>query len=218
MTNYENFVSCIYEYCALHKMTDINFEHTLSEASLDNSCKQQEPKKFVTKYKDLKNISMDTIAQEIIAAIHYKGSKRWNLNAPASVDSFLIDKNNIWYFIEFKNQKISRAKEKCIEKAFSNLYWLFNMFYELQENEKRTPCKLDNLFRFIKSHCVYYIVIINNADPVGLKKVHDLHLANNFSESVEYNFIAKLNFYIFKDAKVVSEEVFDEIFVKNFEY
>ena len=59
---------------------------------------------------------MDEIAHNVYRLVRFPDSKKEE-ESLASADAFVISSDNIWYFIEFKNQKITRAKESVTKKA-----------------------------------------------------------------------------------------------------
>ena len=132
MSMYESFVNLLNSYCN-QAGYPIQIEKTLHELSLDDA---NSVNVFTSEYKDLNSISMDSIAQNVVARIHFGGPPREDV-APASVDSFLIDSNGYWYFIEFKNQYISskKVKDDCVKKSYANVFWLFKILDEMQRKQ-----------------------------------------------------------------------------------
>lgn len=218
MSMYEKFVNLLTNYCR-QKGFPIQIEKSLQDASEDDVNKV---KIFKSKYKDLNSISMDAIAHDVVRRIHYVGTTNEG-ESPASVDSFLIDSNGIWYFIEFKNQKIGASKEKCVEKSYANVYWLLKILDELKRNEdfsfdSFSSCpKGISPFDFVKKYCNFILVIGDGKDELCLHKIREARKAKtDFPEPCR--FLKKLESYIFRSAEVYSAKQFDNTFVKHFSY
>ena len=159
---------------------------------------------------------MDDIARDAVRKLKFPGSK-WYKDSPASVDAFLIDENNKWYFIEFKNQKISNAKIKCVEKSYANIYWLFDIFYEMHNNGFDINFNYGAPNDFIKNNCEFILVIYNDSDPLQINKIREAKKANlPMPEGTD--FLLKLENYVFNKASVMDEEQFDRDFVRRFKY
>lgn len=212
MSNYSNFASLLKSYCKLHNL-QTEIELTVKEASLDTENKKYV---FTATTSALKTISMDNIAQDIIRNISYKNTK-WIKDSPASVDSFLIDKNGKWYFIEFKNQKISKTKQKCIEKSYANIYWLLSILYEMKNQGEIIQFNYENPIQFIKENCNFILVIPKDADPICINKIREAKKAK-LPYPEECLFLNKLKSYIFNDASIFDETQFNEKFIKTFSY
>ena len=129
MSKYQDFLQLLKSYCA-KKNCPTDIETTLRDASL-NDTDLSNPK-YITLTQNLNAISMDSIAQNVVRKIYFAGSTK-NSDSPASVDAFLIDASGKWYFIEYKNQKLAKTKEKCIEKSYSNVFWLLKILEEMKE-------------------------------------------------------------------------------------
>lgn len=218
---YERFVQLINSYCASVGYS-IQIESTLQESSYDDSDKKIPPRFFTSKFQNLRVVSMDEIAHNVIRRVFFPNSKT-EKDSPASVDSFLIDSNGFWYFIEFKNQKIKNTKEKCIEKSYANVYWLLIIFRELEKQGKfsfkQFNPKLENInpLDFIKNYCKFILVIGDGCDDLQINKFREAKKAN-LSLPDDFRFLIKLESYIFKSAIVYNEEQFDREFVKKFKY
>ena len=75
---------------------------------------------------------MDEIAHNVYRIARFPDSVKES-ESLASADAFAISSEDIWYFIEFKNQKISKAKDSVTKKAFQNWYWIVDILYELKD-------------------------------------------------------------------------------------
>ena len=218
MSMYEKFVELLTSYCR-QKGFPIQIEKSLHDSSADDT---NAVKIFTSKYKDLNSISMDSIAQNVVGRIHFGDPPREDV-APASFDSFLIDSNGYWYFIEFKNQTIKNAKQKCIEKSYANIFWLMKILEEMQKKglfsfNAYSSCAVGvSAFDFVKQYCKFILVVGNDKIDNDLKRVRDARNAK-LDLSKSSLFLKKLESYVFKSAVVYSADQFDREFVKNFRY
>ena len=168
MSKYQDFLQLLKSYCA-KKNCPTDIETTLRDASL-NDTDLSNPK-YITLTQNLNAISMDSIAQNVVRKIYFAGSTK-NSDSPASVDAFLIDASGKWYFIEYKNQKLAKTKEKCIEKSYSNVFWLLKILEEMKEEglflfEKYSSCSSGiNPFDFVKEHCHFVLVAWDNGEDI----------------------------------------------------
>ena len=220
MSKYQDFLHLLKSYCA-KKNCSTNIETTLRDASL-NDTDPTNPK-YITLNQNLNAISMDSIAQNVVRKIHFAGSTK-NSDSPASVDAFLIDASGKWYFIEYKNQKLAKTKEKCIEKSYSNVFWLMKILEELK-NEGRflfkdfSSCPSEiSPFDFVKEHCHFVLVAWDNGEDVQyLAKMREAKKAN-LPLPDSFTFLKKLESYVFKSAQAYTANEFNQSFVQNFQY
>ena len=208
MSNYSQFVDLLSKYCASYKLKTA-IEEPLSKTSVDTASEHGN-RCFNSKIKDLKTISMDNIAQDIIRKICFCDSCKDD-ESPASVDSFLIDKNGIWYFIEFKNQKIKNTKSKCVEKSYANIYWLLKILHDMKDKGVSILFDYEHPLQFIKEKCRFVLVIGDGCDDLTFNKIREAKKAKHALPD-SCLFLKKLEAYIFNKASVY------EKFIKQFEY
>lgn len=220
MSKYQDFLQLLKSYCA-KKNCPTDIETTLRDASL-NDTDLSNPK-YITLAQNLNAISMDSIAQNVVRKIYFAGSTK-NSDSPASVDAFLIDASGKWYFIEYKNQKLAKTKEKCIEKSYSNVFWLLKILEEMKEEglflfEKYSSCSSGiNPFDFVKEHCHFVLVAWDNGEDIQyLAKMREAKKAN-LPLPDSFTFLKKLESYIFKYAQAYTENEFNQNFIQSFQY
>ena len=220
MSKYQDFLQLLKSYCA-KKNCPTDIETTLRDASL-NDTDLSNPK-YITLTQNLNAISMDSIAQNVVRKIYFAGSTK-NSDSPASVDAFLIDASGKWYFIEYKNQKLAKTKEKCIEKSYSNVFWLLKILEEMKEEglflfEKYISCSSGiNPFDFVKEHCHFVLVAWDNGEDIQyLAKMREAKKAN-LPLPDSFTFLKKLESYIFKSAQAYTENEFNQNFIQSFQY
>ena len=220
MSKYQDFLQLLKSYCA-KKNCPTDIETTLRDASL-NDTDLSNPK-YITLTQNLNAISMDSIAQNVVRKIYFASSTK-NSDSPASVDAFLIDASGKWYFIEYKNQKLAKTKEKCIEKSYSNVFWLLKILEEMKEEglflfEKYSSCSSGiNPFDFVKEHCHFVLVAWDNGEDIQyLAKMRDAKKAN-LPLPDSFTFLKKLESYIFKSAQAYTENEFNQNLIQSFRY
>ena len=65
-------------------------------------------------------IDMDEIAHNAYRVARYPESVK-EADSLASADAFVINADNMWYFIEFKNQEITKAKDSVTKQVSGSL-------------------------------------------------------------------------------------------------
>lgn len=220
MSKYELFLHLLQSYCEKYGCP-VEIETTLRDASCNNA--DRDNPKYIKLTHNLNAISMDYIAQNIVRKIHFEGSVDVK-DAPASVDAFLIDSEGKWYFIEYKNQPLKNTKKSCIEKSYSNVFWLLKILKELIEDksfsfEEFSSCPADiDPFDFVKEYCHFILVAWDNGEDVQyLAKIKDAKKAK-IQLPDSFVFLKKLESYIFKSATAYSESEFDKLFANSFQY
>lgn len=216
MSNYQQFKSFLNN---LAQQYGKNIETNLHEASFDNSRK---PVVYVYE-KDrvsLNVINMDLFSQQVFTKTKYtqtelSGRKDINDLAIATVDGLIIDKNNEWYFIEFKNQQISKAKESVVKKAYQNYYLLLSLFCDYSNKYKNTDFNTEEPLQFAKKNITYILVVSENENLVDVTRMHNMSLAGEY---VRPEYMDKLRHYLFKDAYVYLPSDFEREFVSKFVY
>ena len=196
MSNFDVFKDTVMRYL-MRKGIELSFLSSLHEVSLNNT--NDESRYLCNSGGDLEVVSMDVLAKD-----GYRKAKASSLkeNPITTVDAFMINKNNEWYLIEFKDCPIrsdkKTTKDNIIKKAYENA--IFDVV---------------NPVKFAKLH-VYYILVCSadkNANIYNQVKNKAL-LNQNYTPP----FMQRLKDYIFKDAFVYTEDFFEKKFVNNFVY
>lgn len=219
-SKYEKFVELLTSYCR-RKGFPIQIEKSLQDSSEDV---EHSVRFFSSKYHDLNSISMDEIAHNVVRKIHFADTTKED-ESPASVDSFLIDSNGVWYFIEFKNQEIKKTKDDCVKKSYANVYWLLGILEELKKDgefsfDAFSSCSAEiPPFEFVKKNCRFILVVPDGENDLELNKIRDARKAKmRWPDSDWAKYMKKLESYIYKSAEVYNVKQFDREFVKNFRY
>lgn len=166
-------------------------------------------------YNLYKIVSMDTVANKGYSVYKNATTK----HKPNTVDAFMIDKNDNWYFIEFKNCMITgkgskKTRDNIEKKCFHNLLMLIDIMNKAGTNEN---ISFDNSapLDFIKKHCIFILVISSDKNPSIYDKIKD---CANTKQTYTLPELEKYKQYYFKDVYVYTSEYFINNFLKEFEY
>lgn len=217
MSNYEIFKAFITQFNKFN--ISQNLEVTLTDASFD---KNNEVYVYGSSKKSLNVLDFDAFVQQIYLRKFFSAdeiqefikAKSLSTYSLSSVDAFLIDKNGEWFFIEFKNQAIKNAKDSVEKKAYQNLFWITGLFLSDKSNNKPFFDSL-NPIEFARNHITYILVVSTDKNFMNYEKMHFLERSG---EKFRPNFMEKLKHYVYKDAYVYTEDLFESCFVKEFEY
>ena len=118
MSNFEELKQLLFEYFQKNDIGEISCISNLHEASI-NDPKNGDPVVYVYNgKKDLEILDMDEIAQKGYKKLKKVKSADSIIN---TADVFIISQENQWYFIEFKDSKLSGGKsglkDNIIKKA-----------------------------------------------------------------------------------------------------
>lgn len=215
MNNFDKIADMINGYLLQYDMS-INILSDLIETSKPDDEKTKAKKPPVYKGKrNLTVISMDDISR-CYRKIKKPFEKDDNcINTP---DAFLINSNNEWYFIEFKDSEMAgnSLKNNLIKKAYSNWYMMMDMLYEMKDAEKiYTDFNFNDPVKFAQKNVTYIIVctLEKNSKLYELIKGKELSNSRHTPE-----FMSRLKDYLFKDAYIYTEDFFERKFVNDFKF
>ena len=160
MNNYQKFILLLQNYLKENlaisdddiQRYSIKFLSDMKNASLDDSNNNYlyngDKKLSVIKMDDFtdcyRQIKSNQIKNDTI-------EKENNINA---VDAFLINKDNIWFLIEFKDAEIksgkSKIKHNIIRKAYGNWYMLLDILYNMKDKNFMDNFDYENPIEFAK--------------------------------------------------------------------
>lgn len=168
------------------------------------------------KRKDMKVIDMDKIAHNPYRISRFPNSIKEE-DSLASADAFVISSDDIWYFIEFKNQQISSANKSVTKKAYQNWFWLVDILYEMREQGamQYDTFNYDNPIAFAREKVVYILVVSEEKNIVDADKMRKCLLAKT---KFQPEYMKKLEKYIFKETYVYTPQLLENYFVKKFTY
>lgn len=202
MSNYLDFKEKLEAYFKSNGII-INIETTLKDSSYNEKGNNY----LYTGKKNLSVISMDSVAQE-----GYKALLKANGRPLNSVDAFLVDNNGEWFFIEFKDCKISTKKDNIEKKGMANLLMLMDVMLDSSSGLLEG---YSNPFIFAREKITYILVCSREKDPYSYDQIR---ICDNLNQKYTPQCLEKLKYYFFKDAYVYTEEYFERRFVNNFAY
>lgn len=215
MNNFETFRGMIEKYLDNNDVK-INIISDLHEISLNKSGKQDENYVYDGQY-NLEVIDMDNLAKYGYRVV--KQLEDIN-NVVNTADGFLINKQNEWFFIEFKDSEIKASNDKVknsvLKKAYSNWYMLLDILYTMKDQEEMYQgFEVNNPIQFSKDNIYYILVCSSEKNPNVYKQIknHE-HLNENYTPE----FMKRLKDYLFKDAYIYTEYQLEQKFAKVFEY
>lgn len=218
MTNYEQLKTLLHAFAENYSLP-ISEEEKLSIVSEDKSESERTGiRKFVyeSTRRDMNIIDMDEIAHNVYRLARFPESTKES-ESLASADAFVINSDNVWYFIEFKNQTISKAKDSVTKKAYQNWYWLVDILYEMREQRQMQydTFNYENPIAFAKENVVYILVVSEEKNILEADKMRKCLLAG---EKFQPDYMRKLEKYIFKEAYVYTPQLLESNFVRHFTY
>lgn len=170
--------------------------------------------------KEMSVIDMDEIAKKpyrkIRVSEEFEDTKDDIVN---TADGFVINKNNRWFFLEFKDTKIEgkkrSLKDNIIKKAYCNWYMLMDILLNVDPERRYPDFDYSNPVRFAKENVVYILICNSKSNPNVVNQVRNHKLKN---EKYTPIFMQRLKEYVFMDAYVCTEIDLERDFVKKFEY
>lgn len=206
MSNYERIKNSLARYFADRGVT-VNLEKDLHIVSLN----EQGDKYLFDGDNNLKVISMDDVAK-----YGYKRVKNAEGKPVNTVDAFLADVNNEWFFIEFKDSCISKkSKKDNIEKKGMTNFLMLQDIFETLGDECKEVFGTDNPMKFAREHITYILVCSQDKNPYAYDQIRNYDATK---ERYTPDCLQKFKDYFFKDAYVYTEEYFEKRFVNKFVY
>lgn len=133
-----------------------------------------------------------------------------------TADAFMINRNNEWYFVEFKDAKLGNSKQSILKKAYSNLYAVLDVLYEMKKEKEAYPdFPYEDPIHFIQEHVTYILVFSGAKNPLDAEQ-----MLNYIKIRKKYLpiFMKRLQGYIYKEAYAVTEDEFEKNFLTHFYY
>lgn len=163
----------------------------------------------------LRVIDMDKFAKKRYRKVILPGSVSED-DSINTADAFLINKDNVWYFIEFKYAKLGNAKLSVLKKAYSNAYAVMDVLFSMKGTRyEYKGFDYNNPIRFFQENVIYILVFSEKDNPQ-----HVIQMRNYRYKNQNYlpEFMSRLQGYIYKEAFAVTESVFTNSFLTNFSY
>lgn len=215
MNNFETFHDIVDKYLKNHGVS-LGIITNLHDASINDADKKN-IRYVYNGAKDLDVVDMDKIAKKGYKIIKGADGKDNIIN---TADAFLVNKEDEWFFVEFKDAEVkadnSSLKNSVLKKAYSNWYMLLDVLYLMREKgEIYSKFNFDNPIQFAKEH-VHYILVCSEDKNYNTY----MQIKNNSLQGKRYTplFMQRLKDYLFKDAYVYTEQFFEREFVNQFAY
>lgn len=209
MNKFEDFCSTFNRYCQTNELDVINTSN-LHDESL-NSAKNN----YLYNGVDLTIYPMDDFVK---LAYRIKYGDEDVDNRPNSVDCFVVNENNYWYFIEFKDGNISSSNTNLAKKAYCNVLMIIDVLCDMKQ---KSACEIDfnyeNPIDFFRNNSEFIIVCSERNNPTIAEDLNSLKLAGK-DQKVQRKITKRLKGYLFKDSYICTEKVFEKQFVKPFNY
>lgn len=196
MTNYDQIKEILKQFSDKY-VTKIIIESKMSDVSEDKAASKRTEKKvllYEDNRKDMQVIDMDEIAHKAYRVARYPESVKED-DSLASADAFVINADNMWYFIEFKNQEITKAKDSVTKKAYQNWYWLVDVLREMKDTIQYNNFNYEDPISFARENVTYILVVSQEKNYNNVKKMHDCKLAG---QKFLPQYMEKLEKYTFK--------------------
>ena len=197
---------------------EINIEpFSLREASKSDPGGQET---FFYQGEELDVIDMDKIAKNQYKNLRVTEKNGSTINDIVNTsDGFIIDRDNKWYFIEFKDSQIKNNKDSLknnvLKKAYGNWYMLLDILYNSDVKKRYKMFNYENPVKFAKENVIYILVCSSYKNPDMYTQIKNYSYNN---KRYTPGFMQKLKEYLFKDAYVYTEIEFERDFVKKFQY
>lgn len=160
-------------------------------------------------------IDMDRFARKGYRRIILPASETEN-DSINTADAFMINRDNEWYFIEFKDAKLGSSKQGILKKAYSNAYAVLDVLFEMKgQKEAYLQFAYENPIDFIHKHVTYILVFSSKKNPLDAEQ-----MLNQIKIRGKYlpEFMKRLQGYIYKEAYAVTEGEFEKGFLAHFNY
>ena len=216
MSGFDDFKQTMSEYLESNGY-DLSIISNLHDTSVNDA----DPKKIVYLYngkKDLEVIDMDLIAKQAYRDI--KRAAQISNNFINTADAFVINQDNKWYFIEFKDAVIKsdndKLKSNVLKKAYSNWYMVLDVLYSMKAQGKLyLDFEYDDPIQFAKKNVYYILVCSEDKNPNTYIQIKNYDL---IGEKYTPVFMQRLKDYLFKDAYVYTEKFLERKLVERFIY
>lgn len=158
-------------------------------------------------------IDMDKIAQHAYRKIMMPESTAIH-DSISSADAFLIRADREWYYIEYKDQRLSNTEyKKIIKKALESILMLIDILYKVRKSgDSHSEFDYNDPIGFIRKKVNYIVVFNHEKDPYATNQVQNYKMKKS---NYVPDFMRKLDAYWFKSAYVLTEEAFEHNFLAS---
>ena len=212
MSNFEKWYTLIESYSELF---DVDISEDIKCSLRDSSYDETNNVYLYDSQDGIEVIKLDAFAKNIYYKIYGNHLQDNTLN---SADAFLINKDNDWYLIEFKDAPIKTNKNGILKKAFFSFYMLMDILYQLKDS-KGTEFDFDynNPFDFFRNNVKFILVCSKNKNyKITERNIGTFKACNHYYYTPP--FMETLKSYFFKDAIIYTEDYFKREFISGFKY
>lgn len=208
MSNLEKFTDMMEAYLE-RKGCDVNLASDIANTSFSSAAEE-----FLCN-SSMKVLDMDKFAKKGYRKIILSASQTED-DSINTADAFMIDRDNQWHFIEFKDARLGNSKHSILKKVYSNVYAVLDVLYEMQGQETAyLQFAYEHPVDFIHKHVTYILVFSSAKNPQDAKQMLNYKLIKG-----KYlpEFMKRLQGYIYKEAYAVTEDEFEKGFLAHFNY
>jgi len=206
-SHFQNFKEAVNICCKVESDSNCFLSDMQSASRSKNGEEPFYSDKYLTPFLNMETIKLDDISEYRRIMLELP-EKSW-FNPFAAVDAVCIDKDNEWYFIEFKDAKLDN-EIKSIKKKMLNSLWF--CFYMLSKSNKDDHVLNNDVLKFSREHITYIVVIKRD------KNIEDaVYIGEAESKTEHYHprkLIEVIGYY-FKDVYALTELEFRN-FILNF--
>lgn len=206
-SHFQNFKEAV-NNCCRKTPGDNTFLSDMSTASYSDKEKNSfYSEKFLDPFIDMETIKLDDISKYRKQMLELP-EKSWFNEFPA-VDAVCIDRNNEWFFIEFKNAKVDNEIKSIKQKMLNSLWFCF---YMLSKSDKDDNILYSDAIKFSREHITYIVVIKRDKNIDDAKEIEE---REGINEHYNHRKLIEVINYYFKDVYMLTEYEFRD-FILNF--
>ena len=205
-SHFRNFKEAVNNCCGKASEDD-TFLSDMSEASYSDSAKVSfYSDEFLDPFINMETIKLDEISKYRKQMLGLP-EKSWFNEFPA-VDAICIDRNNEWFFIEFKNAKVDNEIKSIKQKMLNSLWFCF---YMLSKSDKDDDVLNSDAIKFSREHITYIVVIKRDKNIDDAKEIEE---KEGINEHYTHRKLIEVINYYFKDVYMLTEYEFRDFILK----
>lgn len=199
-SHFQNFKEAVNICCGMESSSE-SFLSDVSSASISKNGELPfYSEDFLTSFINMETIKLDDISKYRKQMLGLP-DRSWFNELPA-VDAVCIDKDNEWFFIEFKDAKIDNEIKSIKNKMLSSLWFCF---YMLSKSNKGNEILYDDVLKFSREHITYIVVAKHDKNTVEAVRINEEE--NKGCHYCPHKLIECINYY-FKDIYMLTEYEF----------
>ncbi|MBO5571655.1 MAG: hypothetical protein J5926_02930 [Ruminococcus sp.] len=205
-SHFRNFKEAVNNCCGKASEDD-TFLSDMLEASYSDSAKVSfYSDEFLDPFINMETIKLDEISKYRKQMLGLP-EKSWFNEFPA-VDAICIDRNNEWFFIEFKNAKVDNEIKSIKQKMLNSLWFCF---YMLSKSDKDDDVLNSDAIKFSREHITYIVVIKRDKNIDDAKEIEE---KEGINEHYTHRKLIEVINYYFKDVYMLTEYEFRDFILK----